>query len=264
MGKAEGRDNWTHSAMWTKPHLGQNFKHVDLCLPPPRWPSISSLWRHPPVGTQCSNAGCEVKENRRREEHGEWIHTRKDRNTVLALTANDRTAATEQIMRSDFKTSFCEENTSCEVCTSLFLSATLCHQVNQAAGHPAWMNHSPSCLGAIRKMKVKAGERECRLQGEPMSPTQREERFGARVCGLGSSTNRSGTRCPGLIKEDKVLITPTWPSRSLHFNTQAAWVWPTETSHPSTYCFGPEQVLPFTISDFKVHCKATVIRYWWY
>lgn len=36
-------------------------------------------------------------------------HTRKDRNTVLALTANDRTAATEQMRRSDCRTSFCEE-----------------------------------------------------------------------------------------------------------------------------------------------------------
>lgn len=57
----------------------------------------------------------------------EWIHTRKDRNTVLALTANDSTADTEQMMRSDFKISFCKEKSSCEVCSSLFLSANLCH-----------------------------------------------------------------------------------------------------------------------------------------
>lgn len=44
---------------------------------------------------------------------------------MLALTANDRTAATEQIMRSDFKVSFCKERTNCKVCSSLFLSATL-------------------------------------------------------------------------------------------------------------------------------------------
>lgn len=39
----------------------------------------------------------------------ERIRTRKDRKTVLALTAKERTAATEQTMRSDFKVSFCRE-----------------------------------------------------------------------------------------------------------------------------------------------------------
>ena len=50
---------------------------------------------------------------RRGEEcKAKWIHTRKDRNTVLALTAKDRTAATEQMMRSDFKISFCKQKTT--------------------------------------------------------------------------------------------------------------------------------------------------------
>lgn len=65
-------------------------------------------------------------------EKGGRIRTRKDRNTVLALTAKDRTAATEQRTRSDFKASFCEDKTTVELALS-FLSATLGHQVNREA-----------------------------------------------------------------------------------------------------------------------------------
>ena len=56
------------------------------------------------------------------------VHTRKDRNTVLALIANDRTAATEQIMRSDFKISLCKEKTMVQfalLCFSQHLCVTM-------------------------------------------------------------------------------------------------------------------------------------------
>ena len=53
------------------------------------------------------------------EEDWRMLRTRKDRNTVLALTAKDRTAATVHTRRSDFKTSFCEEKTSRQVHASL-------------------------------------------------------------------------------------------------------------------------------------------------
>lgn len=62
---------------------------------------------------------------RRGEEcKAKWIHTRKDRNTVLALTAKDRTAATEQMMRSDFRMSFCKQKTAAQsalMCFSQYL-----------------------------------------------------------------------------------------------------------------------------------------------
>jgi hypothetical protein len=38
--------------------------------------------------------------------------TRKDRNTVLALTAKERTAATKQMTRSDLSMSFWKEETT--------------------------------------------------------------------------------------------------------------------------------------------------------
>lgn len=41
--------------------------------------------------------------------------TRKDRKTVLALTAKERTAAAEQTTRSDRRTSFWKEKVGCEV-----------------------------------------------------------------------------------------------------------------------------------------------------
>lgn len=43
--------------------------------------------------------------------------TRKDRKTVLALTAKERTAAAEQTTRSDRRTSFWKEKAGCEVCS---------------------------------------------------------------------------------------------------------------------------------------------------
>lgn len=41
--------------------------------------------------------------------------TRKDRKTVLALTAKESTAAAEQMTRSDLRTSFWKEKIDCEV-----------------------------------------------------------------------------------------------------------------------------------------------------
>lgn len=64
--------------------------------------------------------------------------TRKDRKTVLALTAKERTAAAEQTTRSDRRTSFWKEKAGCEVRSVWFPQQPSAGE--SAAGHqPATM-----------------------------------------------------------------------------------------------------------------------------
>lgn len=136
-GKHKGRNHWTSSWCGPNPILD-----ITDC------PGIQSF--HPSTGLVCPSSGsavlsvaqgcpdghCNYGRMKRWEEcRAKLIRTRKDRNTVLALTAKDRTAAREQMTRSDFRISFCENKTNnCPICSSVFLSAAPCHQVQQVTG----------------------------------------------------------------------------------------------------------------------------------